>query len=216
MRKFIFTLCFGLLVVFSAKAQVSAGDLLKGLTGSKDGGSVVNGLSGVVSAITGSSSVKAEDLVGTWTYTQPAVSFQSDNLLKKAGGAAASATIVNKLTPYYTKFGVKGTTVTFTKDGAFTIAKGKLKVQGTYTASSDGSKYVFSIKALGSIPAGKLTVYITGNSSKIQLTAAADKLLAFVAKVGSLTGNSTIKGLSSIAGGYDGLNIGMELTKSSK
>ncbi|MDE5968460.1 MAG: DUF4923 family protein, partial [Muribaculaceae bacterium] len=71
-----------------------------------------------------------------------------------------------------------------------------------------------NIKALGKVPAGKITVYISGNSNKIQITAAADKLLSLVSKIGKLSGNSTLKTVSSIADSYEGLNLGMEMTKS--
>ncbi|MDE7393255.1 MAG: DUF4923 family protein, partial [Muribaculaceae bacterium] len=129
-------------------------------------------------------------------------------------GAAAASVIVNKIKPYYQKFGVPGTTVEIKADSTMTITKGKMKVSGTLEPQSEAGKFLLNIKALGKVPAGKITVYISGNSNKIQITAAADKLLSLVSKIGKLSGNSTLKTVSSIADSYEGLNLGMEMTKS--
>ena len=46
-------------------------------------------------------------LVGKWSYDEPAIQFESDNLLKKAGGAVASQGVADKLVPYFEKIGFK-------------------------------------------------------------------------------------------------------------
>lgn len=210
MKKILFiVLAF---TAFTTTAQINFKDALGSIASGSTNGSRIGSALDVIGAVVGNGSVKSEDLVGNWAYSQPAVSFQSDNFLQKAGGAAASTVIVNKIKPYYDRFGVKGVTVSFTKDGDFEIKKGALRVRGTYVQADNGS-YTFNIKALGKIPAGKLTVYISGNAKKIQMTCAADRLLDFVGKVGQLTGNSTVKGVTNIVDSYKGLNIGFELTK---
>ena len=55
----------------------------------------------VISAVIGSQKVELKDLVGTWKYSAPAVSFKSDNLLQQAGGAAAASSIEQKILPFY-------------------------------------------------------------------------------------------------------------------
>ena len=42
----------------------------------------------VVNAVTGNNAI---DMTGTWTYSGSAIEFESDNLLQKAGGAAAAS-----------------------------------------------------------------------------------------------------------------------------
>lgn len=212
MKKILISTLVALLATIGASAQFNLKDALNGLSSGSSTGSKISDAIGVINAVVGSGSMKAEDLVGKWTYSKPAVAFQSDNLLEKAGGAAAAQMIVDKITPYYNKLGVKGLTMEFTSDGNFTIKRGAMTVSGTYTAGDNG-QYLLNIKALGKIPAGKLTVYITGNSKTMQVTCAADKLLTFVSKVGGMTGNSTLKSLSSILNNYKGLNIGLELKK---
>ncbi len=44
---------------------------------------------------------------GTWTYTGPAIEFESDNLLQKAGGSVAANAAENKLKRTIGKVGIK-------------------------------------------------------------------------------------------------------------
>lgn len=212
MKKFFFALGLMLAVGTTVQAQSGLKNALGGLLGGSSSSETVGNVIDAIGSVVGSGEVKPEALVGTWTYSAPAVSFESDNLLQKAGGAAASQVIVGKIKPYYDKFGVKGMTIQFKDDSTFVLKRGALQVNGTYTAGKDGM-YTLNITALGKIPAGKINVYISGNSSKIQITAAADKLIDLVSKVGSLTGNSTIKSVSSVVSSYKGLNIGVEMKK---
>lgn len=212
MKKTVFSIALAIGISLSVSAQINLKDALGSLAGKTSGESSLGNALGVISSIVGTGDIKPETLVGKWTYSKPAVTFQSDNLLQKAGGAAASQMIVNKITPYYNRIGVKGLTMEFTKEGEFTINRGAVNIKGTYEAGEKG-KYILNIKALGKIPAGKLNVYISGNSSTIQVTCAADKLLAFASKVGSMTGNASLKSLSTILDTYQGLNIGIELKK---
>ena len=52
-------------------------------------------ISKVVNAITGTT--ESIDMTGTWSYKGSAVEFESDNLLMKAGGAAAATMAENEL-----------------------------------------------------------------------------------------------------------------------
>ena len=52
----------------------------------------------VVNAVTGNNAI---DMTGTWTYSGSAIEFESDNLLQKAGGAAAASLAENNgVNPY--------------------------------------------------------------------------------------------------------------------
>ena len=98
----------------AAKADGSLTDLLGKLKDSNIGGIVNNALS--------SSDVKLSDLQGSWTTSGPAVIFRSDDLLEKAGGAAASSIVEEKLAPLYSKLGVDNTKITFDNNGNFTLS----------------------------------------------------------------------------------------------
>lgn len=62
-------------------------------------------ISKVVNAITGNT--ETIDMTGTWSYKSSAVEFESDNLLMKAGGAAAATMAENKLNEQLSKIGIK-------------------------------------------------------------------------------------------------------------
>lgn len=69
-------------------------------------------ISKVVNAITGTT--ESIDMTGTWNYKGSAVEFESDNLLMKAGGAAAATMAENKLNEQLSKIGIKDGQMSFT------------------------------------------------------------------------------------------------------
>ena len=82
-------------------------------------------ISKVVNAITGTT--ESIDMTGTWSYKGSAVEFESDNLLMKAGGAAAATMAENKLNEQLSKIGIKDGQMSFTfnADSTFTSTVGK-------------------------------------------------------------------------------------------
>lgn len=208
MKKLIIMVLAG--IAISASAQFNLGNLGNILGGSDTGkaGDIIN----TVSSLVGNNKVELASLSGSWKYYSPAVTFQSDNLLQKAGGAAASVTIQNKLAPYYQKAGLTNLVMTFNEDNTFALSSGKLSCSGTITPNEDDS-YTFSFTAFGKLPAGSLTGYIEKKGSNITLTFDASKLIAILSKVASFSGNSTLKSASSLLESYDGINVGFELAK---
>ena len=110
-----------------ASANPDITDLLKGAAASLSGGKgsddtnngVLSGLQGLVEGLISKSNLTEADLVGNYKYSAPAVAFQSDNLLKKAGGSAAAGVITAKIAPYYEKVGITSLTATFNEDKTF-------------------------------------------------------------------------------------------------
>lgn len=187
-------------------AQNVLGNLLGGLTGNSNAGSAV---SNVLGALVGNKEVSQESLVGTWTYNEPAIAFQSENIANQVGGALAAAQAEKKLGTALSKYGVTAGKVqlTFNEDGTYTCVIGKKKVSGKYTLSGS----TLSLTKLG-IKSVKTNVKITGN--ELQLTADASKLLALVQSLGNVAGsNSSLSTLTSLMSGFDGVNLGLKLTK---
>ena len=50
-------------------------------------------------------------------------------------------------------------------------------------------------------------------SSSIELLFKADKLLELIGKLTSTTNNATLKTIGSLAGQYDGMKVGLEMSK---
>lgn len=173
-------------------------------------------LGGVVSNVLGSSKVKVSDLQGSWTTTSPAVIFRSDDLLEKAGGAAASSLVEDKLSPLYAKLGADGIKMTFDEKGNFTLTiKGK-EVKGTVADNGDGS---YSLKLGASKLLEKLgsdrslTVYFQKSPTNLAIAADATKLVNLVEKLVSLTEQSTLNSIVKLLEKYDQICIGLRMEK---
>ena len=170
-------------------------------------------LGSIVSGLISKSDITVADMAGTWNYSAPSVCFQSDNLLKKAGGAAAAATIESKIAPYYSKVGLNKLSLEIDTDSTFVmhLAKGSLK--GSISKDNAGD-FLFQFKALGKINIGSMKTYVSmTGSSDMSLTFDVSKLISIVKAAGSISGNSTIKGVSSLLESYDGICAGFKLKK---
>lgn len=192
-------------------------DLLKGLgSGSSESSSgVLSGLGSVLNGVLSTSKISISDVVGSWKYVEPAVEFKSENLLKKAGGSAAAATITDKIKPYYEKAGITNLEFIVKEDGSFTLGVGKIKMSGTLQASDTDGAFIFNFKAVGSLSLGKITGYLSKNiSGQLTLTFDASKLISLVNGIAKLSANSTLQTVSSLLNSYDGLTVGFVLKKS--
>jgi hypothetical protein len=185
-------------ILFTSQAQAQS---LKDLFSSST-------LSKVVSAVTGTSS--SVNLVGTWTYTGSAVEFESDNLLKQAGGSVAASALSSKLDTQLSKVGIKSGQVSFTfsNDSTFTSTVGSRTMQGTYSYNASTKQLQLKYATLLNFNA-KLSY----TSSEIELLFNSDKLLAIVSAISSKSSNSTLSTLGSLAGSYDGMMTGLKLKK---
>lgn len=151
-----------------------------------------------------------DDLVGTWNYTSPAVSFDSENALKKIGGAAAATAVEDKLAPYYRTLQLDKTMLTVDADHNFTMKLGVAQLKGTVSKTEDGA-LVFAFNAFGKIKLGQVTAHATKAGDTLNLTFDATRLIQILTKVAGVLNNSTLKALTSLVNSYDGIYIGFKL-----
>lgn len=210
-----------LMVCASAQAQVNLGNILQGLkdragqqtakkdSSSKSGSSLGGWLSGLGSLFDSKLSATEDKIVGTWTYTQPAVIFESDNVLSKLGGNLASSTIEKNLKEKLEKYGVKEGSVkmTFDKKGNFTQTIAGKTLKGTYTLEETNVVLKYNGHTKQMIGQTQLS----GNSLLILMDAS--KLLGYMKTLGSLSGDSRLKTVSSLASNVDGMLVGLRLEK---
>lgn len=202
-------------ILISSTGLIRSFDFKSILSGSSSNGdSSVTGILDAVSSLVGGGEMSYTDMVGSWSYSSPAVTFTSENLLQKAGGTAASATIEEKLLPYYQRAGVTDLKIEFLSDSTFTATAGKFKSQGTVSELQKGS-FTFQFKAFGQIPSGSVNAYVQKNATGMVLTFDATKLMQLVSKIASVSNNATLKGVSSLLDSYQGMNIGVKLKKTS-
>lgn len=198
----------------STQRDTSLSGLLNGLKGGSKSGSgsgVADALGGLVSGLISNDKIAPENLVGTWNYVSPAVCFQSDNFLQKAGGAAMAGTIEGKLEPYYQRFGVDKLVLTVDKDLNFTMQSGKLKATGTITI--DNTDVYFNFSALGKISLGKMKTYVTMTGSQMSVMFDVSKLMAVIKTVSSISGSSAISAVTKLLDSYEGICAGFKLQK---
>lgn len=81
---------------------VNGGSQMGGTTTNNSGSSIgSNALGGLLDLVVGSVKLSQADIIGTWSYVEPACAFTSENLLAKAGGSVAAKTVNEKLLPVY-------------------------------------------------------------------------------------------------------------------
>ncbi|MDE7411718.1 MAG: DUF4923 family protein [Paramuribaculum sp.] len=218
MKKFLL-ITISIFAIASSQAQ-GIKDVLQSLGGGKDkgdGNSTVENVLGALGNVLSTDKIDVKSLVGNWHYSAPAVTFKSDNLLKKAGGAAASKVITDKLEPIYKKVGMDKMTLTVNDDNSFTMKVRGISLKGTISSEVPaGSKanFVFNFKVAGKINLGKLETYVVkGIGGNINVMFDISKLITLLEKVSSVANISTVKTLVSALKSYDGLCAGFELRK---
>ena len=161
----------------------------------------------VVNAVTGNQTI---DMTGTWTYSGSAIEFESDNLLQKAGGAAAAAVAEKKLDEQLAKVGIKDGQVSFTfnADSTFTSTVGKRTMTGTY--SYDATDTVVHLRYFKLL---NMNAKVNCTSTNMDLLFNSDKLLKLIAFISSKSSSTTLKTISSLADSYDGMMLGFALKK---
>lgn len=185
----------------------SISDLFKG--GSDN--IITNALEGIFS----SSKIDLSDIRGTWVSSGPAVCFQSDNFLKKAGGVAAASAMESKLAPYYEKYGLNNATLTINNDDSFTLNTKMLKLSGTISkkAGAQDGVFEFNFQVLGKIKLGSVTTYISKTSQAMDVMFDASKLKNLISGVAKYTGINLAQTLGSLLDSYEGMCIGFHLNK---
>ena len=168
-------------------------------------GSVLTNLLG------GSSAVTASDLQGTWTYRKADCVFETNNLLLKAGGEVAATKIESQLESQLSKVGITpgACTFSFNSNGTYTATIGQYNLSGNYTLNSSANTITMTYLA----GLGRISPRIVKTGSSISLLFEGDKLLSMVQKVGKLSSNSTVSSLSTLLNSYDGMLVGMQLSK---
>ena len=131
MKKKFITMAVAIISVFTASLPAKAFDL-KDILGGNGGGIVGNLLEGVFTK----TDLTTKDLMGVWTTDKPAVSFKSEDMLKKAGGMAAAAALETKLTPYFEQFGLNGATLTVNADSTFSLKSKRLNHRNRWKSCS--------------------------------------------------------------------------------
>lgn len=215
MRKPIIMAALLSALLLSSCGTTSLGTQGTGLLSGANAGTTGGAASALGSVLTnllgGSSAVTASDLQGTWTYRKADCVFETQNLLLKAGGEMAAAKIESQLESQLGKVGITpgACSFTFNSDGTYVATIGQYNLTGNYTLNTKSNTLTMTYLA----GIGRISPKVVKTGASISLLFEGDKLLSMVQKVGKLTSNSTVNSLSSLINSYDGMLVGMQLSK---
>jgi len=178
---------------------------------SSSGSQTKSVISGLIGGLIGTAKVTPSTLAGTWLYSEPAVAFESSNLLKKAGANVMAHTIESKLQTYLNKIGFTAgkVSITFMEDGNFSMKQKGKSITGTYTI--EGSTLSLQRKGLLSSRPIVANVKVTGK--EMQITFKADKLLNFITDFANGSSISSLQTIGKLASNVDGMQLGFKYTK---
>lgn len=195
----------------STSSSTGLGSLIGGILGAASGSSSTTGsiLSGLSTIFNANKQATAEDLAGTWKYTEPAVVFTSENALSNIGGKMAAQAIEKQLQSKLEKYGIKkgAMKMTFDKDGNFTQTLAGKTLSGTYTIKN--KQVVLSYG--GTVKQIVGTTQVDGNDLLIVMDAS--KLLQYAKLLGTVSGSSTLQAASSLLNSVNGMKVGLKLNK---
>ena len=168
-------------------------------------------LGGIINKITGTSSLTNKDLVGKWEFQGTDCAFETDNLLKKAGGAIVATQVEAKFDDMCKKAGIKtsNTSFTFNADSTYSARLGLGKISGKYLVNdsthSVTMSYMFGI--------GKLHAVAKKSGSDLKLLFDADSMLKLMKVLSKFTSDTSVEVLGKMADMYDGMLLGFDMKK---
>lgn len=180
------------------------GDAATSQAGANTGQAVGNILQSVLGL---GSKLTKQNLVGTWTYSQPGCAFTSEQLLAQAGGEVVASQIKSKLAPTFSSVGIKpaNTKVTFAADGTFSATLAGKSFSGNYTFDEATSKITLQGMLL------TINCYGKKNSDGLAILFESSKLLTLLQTMSALSGNSSMQTIGDLAKNYDGLRLGFDM-----
>lgn len=192
---------FGLCLLGTTAEAQSWNDLLKKVAS--------DAATEVIDQVTGGKLTEAA-LNGVWNYTQPAVRFESDNVLSSLSGSAFESTITSRMEKAYHFVGIKAgaASFTFNEDKRFKAVLGSKTLEGSYTfdPATHTITLDFSSKLLGTM-SGR--AFIDGK--ELQLVFPITKLVAIIKSVGNTI--SSLQSVSKVLENYDEVYLGFGFTK---
>lgn len=191
----------------NANAQLDLGNIIGGITGNSNS-STSDVISSLTSIFSSNKQATADNIVGTWTYDSPAIVFESDDLLSKAGAALAANKIESKLQTTLSKYGITKDKfiITFNNDGTFTETIRGKSYSGKWTVTNNKLVLTYSYKKM------EITTQKEGN--KLMFVADATKLLTLVQSLGAKTAtNSSLSTITALAKNIKGMKVGLTLVK---
>ncbi len=191
----------GMMVCGNANAQLE--NILKSVAG--------EAAANVVGNLLGTSKVSEKSLVGTWSYNQPGVAFESENVLATVGSSMVSTKVEKTMQNGLTKVGfTSGKVVMILKEDKTGIIKYNGKaVDVNWAVDGTNLKLTFPLLNKGVSMNAKLS------GSELQVAMKSDKLLTLLNAITEKAGtvNSSLGTLNTLTKNVNGMYMGLKFTK---
>lgn len=213
MLKVVF-MTVGILLCCNANAQLD--DILKNAAGAAVSKATGNSTAGDVAAtilgnLIGTTTVSENNLVGTWTYSQPCVAFESENILASLGSSVVSSKAESTLKNGLTKIGFTSGKVVMilNEDKTGTIKYNGKSVKVNWAVDGTSLKLTFPLLNKG------VTMNTKLSGNELQVAMKADKLLTLVNAITQKAGtvNSTLGTLNTLTKNVKGMYMGLKFAK---
>lgn len=168
-------------------------------------------LENIFATVMGNQPLTEERMIGQWNYAGTSVAFQSENLLKKAGGEVVSTQIESKFDKLLQGLSVKSTNTyfVFKDDKTYEASIAGIKLSGKYSLVPEKRKvHLTYLMGLATMDAD---VVLTND--RMQLLMEADTMLKLMKTLSKFTNNSSIAVLGKMADMYDGLLLGFDMKR---
>lgn len=168
------------------------------------GNSLLSGGLSILTSLLGNGKITSAAIVGTWTYAQPQVSFESNNALGQIGGELMANSLEKQLSTQLEKIGLKAgvSKFTFDNNGNVAITIGGKTTNGTYQLNGN------QLTMTGALGVAKLTSTVTINANQLYMLFDASTLFTSLTKLGS-----NVSTLSSLLKNFNGMKLGWSMTK---
>ncbi len=153
----------------------------------------------------------SKELAGQWNYRDVACIFETENLLKKAGGSIVAAQVEKQFDEYLQKVGIKKgeSNFVFNTDSTYSAHLGLLNFSGKYSVNPETKQMEMTfLKGIGKI---KATPLLSGNRFKLLFDA--DSFLKLMKTMSMFTKDNSIEILAAMADMYDGMLLGFDLKR---
>ncbi len=168
-------------------------------------------LGSIYDAVMGKLPLSQKNMVGTWDFQGTSCAFESENLLKKAGGVVVAAQVEEKFDETCQKLGIneKNTSFVFNADSTYSARIGGVKISGKYILDTQNKKVRMSY-LLG---VAHLDASVVVSNRDMKLLFDADSVLKLLKFISQFTNNTSIEVLGKMADMYDGMLLGFDLRK---
>ena len=132
-----------------------------------------------------------------------------------AASELAAGQVEDKLDEYLQKTGLRQGTFSyvFETDSTFTTVFNKMKFPGTYRFSPEADTIELDYGKSERLKGFTIKTQVTVGINSMELLFNADRIIEFIGKISSSSGDTKLKALSSLISQYDGMKIGFGLTK---